>query len=407
MTGTRRDQFVIYRGLLLQIMAAVPIGIVIGALDTLFGRVLIYVSSIRESHYLWLVPFLPIAGAGFMYLYTKYGKSCTKGMSLIFEAGQRKADKIPLLMIPFAIIGTWLTHLFGASAGREGVAVQIGGTIAHGIGRKMRFADSDRVLLIAGIAAGFAGLFQTPIAAVFFSMEVLTAGVLEYGALLPALAAAYASSLTSHYLGLEKFAYSLNFSMPFNLMMVIKLVILGCIFGIAGRAFSYTLHRFKKRLVNLMGSPVKRIFFAGILISAFSLIFQGRYSGLGTNLIAASFDSSTLPYDFALKFLFTIVTLAAGFQGGEVTPLFAIGASLGAILAPLLGLPVTFAAALGYIALFASASNTMIAPVFIGAEVFGFAFLPYFFAVSAIAYCVNGNRSIYSLQKVYISRDEL
>lgn len=321
-------------------------------------------------------------------------------MSLIFEAGHGISDNIPFRLVPFSIIGTWLTHLFGGSAGREGVAIQIGGTISHGLSAFLPIKNSSKMLLVTGMAAGFAGLFRTPVAATFFALEVLTVGTLEYKALLPAMTASFAASYVSGLWGLEKFHFALTENITVTWGFAWKLLLAGVIFGVAGGLFSYCLHKAKGLLSSWFHNPILRIALMGAAISVFSLLcFGGRYSGLGTNLISMSFDKGIYSWDFVMKFVFTIVTLAAGFQGGEVTPLFAIGSSLGVVLAMLLGLPPAFAAALGYAAVFGSATNTLIAPAIIGAEVFGFDYFPYFIVVCALAYVCNGNLSIYPLQK--------
>ena len=168
------------------LLLAAAVGILAGAIDALFGRVLLAVSAFRDDHISVLLPILPAAGLLIVLLYQTFSPLSQKGMTLVFEAGQNRRDAIPLPLIPLVMIGTWLTHLFGGSAGREGVAVQIGGTLAHGLGRKFCTPAQQRVLLIAGMAAGFSGLFQTPLTAVFFALEVLIAGAMAYEALLPA-----------------------------------------------------------------------------------------------------------------------------------------------------------------------------------------------------------------------------
>ncbi len=392
-----------YKDIIILGLISALIGIVVGIFDTIFGKVLLYVTSVRESHAAWLIPFLPIVGVAIVYLYDKFGKNSIKGMSLVFEAGHGEVDEIPVMLIPLVSVSTWLTHLFGGSAGREGVAIQIGATVANGVGRRIKIVDNEysmKILLVAGMAAGFAGLFQTPIAAVFFAVEVLTVGVLEHKALFPTLIASYASSITSHMLGLEKFSVNLVDKVNFDWMMVVKLAIIGVVFGVAGGLFADLLKITKDLFKRLFENPMKKVLLVGILISVFSLLLHtGRYSGLGTNLIAESFNGKIYSYDFILKAIFTVVTLSAGFQGGEVTPLFSIGASLGVLLASLMGLPISFVAALGYAGVFASATNTLIAPMFIGAEVFGFQYMPYFFVICMLSYIFNGNRTIYSLQK--------
>ncbi len=389
-----------YRDTLVLTLIALPLGLAIGAMDALFGRVLLSVTAFRMAHVYSLLPFLGLVGVGIVWCYQKVGGTSGKGMTLLFEVGHGDTQDIPLRLIPLVMVSTWLTHLFGGSAGREGVAVQIGGTLAHSIGKRLPIPNAGKQLLLTGMAAGFAGLFRTPIAATFFALEVLTAGVLEYSALLPALVASFSASACSGLLGLEKFTVALTDQVAFSAPLVGKLLLFGLVFGMAGGLFAFVLHKLKALFAQYLPNPLLRIFLFGVLVSGFSLLcWEGRYSGLGTNLIAMSFDSGIFSWDFALKWIFTVVTLAAGFQGGEVTPLFSIGASLGVLLGTLCGLPTAFVAALGYAAVFGSASNTLLAPMLIGGEVFGFAYLPYFFVVCAVAYLCNGGSCIYPLQK--------
>lgn len=391
-----------YRDIIILGLISIIIGVIVGIFDTIFGKILLYVTAVREEYAVYLIPFLPIVGLLIVLMYDKVDKNSFKGMSLVFEAGHGEADEIPTKLIPLVTVSTWLTHLFGGSAGREGVAVQIGATVAHGVGRRVKTSNenSTKILLVAGMAAGFAGLFQTPIAAVFFAIEVLTVGLLEHKALFPAFIASYTASFTSHMLGLEKFSVNLVDKVNLDFMMIAKLVIIGVLFGIIGGLFADVLHIFKDLFKRIFKKPHTKIFTVGILISIFSLlVHMGRYSGLGTNLIFESFNTKVYSYDFILKLIFTAVTLAAGFQGGEVTPLFSIGACFGALLASLMGLPIAFVAALGYASVFGSATNTLIAPMFIGAEVFGFEYMPYFFVTCMLSYVFNGNKSIYPLQK--------
>lgn len=379
----------------------VIIGLIVGVIDAGFGRVLLGITAFRGEHIVWLLPFLAPVGVLIVWAYEKYGGSSKQGMGLIFKVGHGEEEKIPLRLIPFSIVGTWLTHLFGGSAGREGVAVQIGATFSQWFGKKIRKNENTNVFLIAGMAAGFAGLFGTPIAAVFFALEVLVVGAFQYQALIPAISSAFVASMTSRALGLEKFEYALAVSIPLNAKVFCMLVILGALFGSVGAIFALLLKYLKEKFGQMIENPMKRIFLFGLFLSILLLLcWHGRYSGLGTNLISLTFGEGTVyPYDWVLKLLFTVFTLSIGFQGGEVTPLFSIGASLGAIVAPFFGIPVVFGGALGYIAVFGSATNTFLAPMLIGAEVFGYQYLPYFFIVCAIAYVVSGNYTIYGGQK--------
>lgn len=377
------------------------VGVLVGALCTLFGRVLILISDFRAAHYLFLLPFLPLAGLLIVWMYRQFSPLSQKGMTLVFEVGQKKRDSIPLPLIPLVILSTWITHLFGGSAGREGVAVQLGATLSNGVGRLFRIKENRPIMLVIGMAAGFAGLFQTPLTAVFFAMEVLMVGYLEYSALFPAMIAAFTSAFTSHLLGLEKSTVSISDSLNLtDFRMIGLLIVLGIAFGFAGRLFSFLLGKAKKIMGDKIKNPYIRIGAVSVVLAAcLILLHGGRYSGLGTNLITASFNGATVyPYDWILKIIFTVVTLAIGFQGGEVTPLFSIGASLGILLGSLFGLPLVVCAALGYAAVFGSATNTLLAPIMIGLEVFGGSNAVAFVVVCVIAYLVNGNKSIYGAQ---------
>ncbi|BCN32014.1 chloride channel protein [Anaeromicropila herbilytica] len=400
-----------YRDSFLLAIIAVIIGVITGAIDCLFGKILINISTFRDANFIKLIFLLPFLGLFIIFLYKKYGKNSIKGMSLVFGVAHNEEDSIPLRLVPLVIISTWLTHLFGGSAGREGVAVQIGATIADNLGKLTKIKDSKKILIVTGMAAGFSGLFHTPIAAIFFALEVLVVGSLEYNALLPAVIASFVSNYTSSQLGLEKFHVILKTHLVFNIETIIKISIISILFGIVGGLFAHILNHTKQFLTKKLPNPYMKIAIIGAILSiTLVTIHFGRYSGLGTNLINDSFLKSSdhiYVYDWLFKFVLTIVTLAAGFQGGEVTPLFAIGSSLGVILGSLLGLPCTLVAALGYSSVFAGATNTFIAPIFIGVEVFGYENLPYFFLSCSIAYLFSGNKSIYTSQKVLESRKEL
>lgn len=385
------------------VLLALVVGIIVGAIDALFGRVLLFITDFRTEHYKLLLPFLPIAGLFITYMYNKCSKESLNGMSLVLETTQEKRDGIPKALIPLVMIGTWITHLFGGSAGREGVAVQIGATLSHNISKKFNLPNNGKVMAIVGMSAGFGGLFQTPLAAVFFAIEVITAGVLEYEALLPAFVGAYVASTTSHLLGLEKFFVTISDTISIDEKAVVKIIVLAIAFGLTGKVFSYSLSKLKSFMGNKFENPYVKIGVVSIPLAVLLFfVLGGRYCGLGTNIINSCFNDGTVySYDFILKILFTVVTLSIGFQGGEVTPLFAIGASLGYVLGGVMGLNPVVTASLGYAAVFGSATNTLIAPMLIGLEVFGSQNMTMFVVVCVIAYVLNGNKSIYSAQEIF------
>ena len=390
--------------LYLKLMAVgIIIGLIVGVIDMIFGRGLLLIGDIRKEYLYCLVPFLALAGVLIVFIYQKFAGKTSKGMGLIFEVGHGTENKITLRLIPIVTVATWITHLFGGSAGREGVAVQLGATISHKFNKYFDFPNKSKIFLVIGMAAGFGGLFQTPIAALFFALEVLTLGNLQLYALLPAIVSSFVASWTSAFLGLEKFNHFVNTNFAVTPLTFVKFAILGIIFGIVGNLFVYLQNFLKKYLSEKIKNSYYRIFVIGILLSiVFLMLHEGRYTGLGTNLIENSFSGKQVyMYDWILKLILTTLTLSAGFQGGEVTPLFSIGASLGAVIAIFFGLPIEFVAAAGYISVFGSATNTLLAPIFIGGEVFGFSNLPYFVIIVVFAYLVNRKISTYGLQKNY------
>lgn len=379
------------------------IGAVVGGIDAVFGIVLVKLNEIRELNFNMFIPFLAPVGLLIVYVYKKIGGKIYKGVNLVFEVDYGQEEIIPKRFIPLLITGTWLTHLFGGSAGREGVAVQIGAAFSNWVGRKIPFPimDRNKIFLVTGIAAGFAGLFGTPIAAIFFAMEVLIAGTLRYQALLPAVIAAFTASSVSQRLGLNMFTYNLSSVVDFNLENMIKISLLGVIFGLVGWIFAYSLKNIKKALVKIFPNPYIRILIMGIILSILLFaLHRGRYSGLSSSLMINSFSGGEIYYyDWILKLLLTATTLSIGFQGGEVAPMFIVGATLGVVIAKYFNLPVEFVAAMGYVGVFGSGTNTFLAPIFVGGEIFGFEYIPYFFIVCSFAYIFNMNKSIYSLQR--------
>ena len=407
------------------VLLGIVLGAVIGALTACFGDISDRLSAIRDANPLYFIPALAIGGAAIVFAYKKWGRWTERGMDQVFAVGLNKESDFPLVSIPMAAVSTWLTQLFGGSAGREGAAMQIGSALSYNISKKLPFENAAHVMLVTGLAAGFAGIFQAPMAATAFALEVLLVGHLELGALLPAAAAAFTACKVSSMLGFHKFSVDLNsvldasgFSASIftnegalDGKFLVKLALMGVLFGIVGGGFAKLLGLSQNFFAKKFPNNIKRIAIMGVGISALLLVFsQGRYAGLGTNLLDMCFGiagnadliGNVAGYDWILKFALTILTLSAGFIGGAVTPLFAIGATFGIFIASMFGMPVALAAALGFAAVFASASNTLWAPILIAGEIFGFNCLPAFFIVCTVAYICNGGQSIYKQKKIRI-----
>ena len=384
-------------------ICALVIGIITGAFDAAFMKVLAFAEDIRGRYPFYCIPFLCLSGLLIYFLFERFCKEQSGTMSLYFPGEQDKRAKTKLRLIPIVIFGTWITHLFGGSAGTENAAIQTGGTLGSLISHRLSLKnkDSEKILTVTGMAAAFGGLFGTPAAAVFFAVEVLSPGYIEVPALLPALGGAYSSDFISQPAGKEKFTYIPDLSPEISVYFVAVLCISAILFGMIGGLFAYLFKKIKKVLTVLIPNPYIKIAAAGAAISIFSLfLYSGRYSGTGMNIITDTLGGSDIYYwDFILKFLLTVLTLSAGYQGGAVIPLFSIGTALGAVTAMIFNMPVVLFAVLGCAAVFGAATNTLLAPIFLGAEIFGYQYLPFFFAVCIIAYIFNGNNSIYSKYK--------
>lgn len=374
-------------------------GLLAGLVTTFFGKILLEMGQVRSEYFDYLVPFLALAGLVVVFVYQKWGREVQTGMGLVFKAGQGEDSHISPVLVPLIICTTWLSHLFGASVGREGVAVQLGASLSHWL-QKHGFSDLSKDMVTKmGMAAGFAGLFQTPLAASFFAIEVLIVGQYAWRNLVYCLIAAFTASTTSHLLDLEKFTHTIS-APSFQFLDSFKWILIALCFGVIGNLFAWLLEQAKKYSSRWFPNPYIKIAVMGVGLSVLLFFFhQGRYTGLGTNLIETSLAGDPVfAYDWLLKLLLTCLCLAAGFQGGEVTPLFAIGASSGAVLAGLLGLPVELVTALGYCAVFGSATNTLLTPILISYEVFGWNIIPYAIPVLALAYLVNRKQTIYGMQ---------
>jgi H+/Cl- antiporter ClcA len=360
------------------------------------------VTGFRTAHEL-IVYALPVAGLGVGLAYEKWGARIKGGQSLVIDTIHDDGATIPLRMAPMVLAGTLLTHLFGGSAGREGTAVQMGASLADQIA--LRFAAKGalrRVLLAAGMAGGFGSVFGTPIAGLVFGLEVLAIGRLEYEALVPALVASVVGDAVTRALGIVHTPYPLVPGVALTAMVAGKLVLMGLAMGLATVAFVELTHFLRSRLERVLPRLPLRMLLGGLAVVAlWKLVGTSDYLGLGVPVIVRAFsDASLSPFAFAAKLLFTALTLGAGFLGGEVTPLFFVGATLGNALARVLEMPLGFGAAMGLGAVFGAAANTPLALSLMVVELCGHAVLPHVVIVSVVAYLVSGHRGIYPAQRL-------
>lgn len=394
----------------------IPMGAAIGSACAFFLWSLNVVTQWR-FHHPWLLYFLPLAGLGMGLIYHRVGKTVEAGNNLILEKIHQMGGGVPRRMAPLILLATLITHLFGGSVGREGTAVQMGGSMASTWGRLLRVRPEEmRILLLSGVAAGFGAVFGTPLAGAIFSLEVLIVGHLYYEALLPALVAAALGNFFCHLWGVNYMIYQLheglfqgmNVSYEDDVFLFLKIVLIGIAAGLVGRLFVATEHqlRFAFKKITLY-APIWPLIGGTIIIGLVLLLGTRSYIGLGewsSNpndvTIASLFQGVNMVQGaWFWKLLFTAITLAAGFKGGEVTPLFFIGAALGNLLALLLGGPSDLFTALGFVALFAGASNTPLACTVMGAELFGASHLLEMGLVCFAAYFCSSRQGIYHAQR--------
>ncbi|MFF2015632.1 voltage-gated chloride channel family protein [Paenibacillus sp. NPDC058177] len=385
------------------------IGILTGTASALFLKSLDYVTTLRMEHS-WLLFLLPLGGALVSYLYYRYGKDSIKGNNLIIENIQGGEAPIPLRMAPLVLFGTLVTHLFGGSAGREGTAVQMGGSLADSFGRWIRISPLDRkILLMCGISGGFGSIFGTPLAGTLFGLEVIALGLISHQALLPCFAASFVGDLVATKLWkVHHIHYAVSEFPALDFLVVLKVLMASVIFGLVGMLFSQLTHFLKVHFTMLIKNPMVKSALGGfIIITLVYLVGTREYLGLGLPLIADSFQGEVSPFAFLWKLIFTSLTLGTGFQGGEVTPLFAIGATLGHTLAGLLHMYGPFLASLGFIAVFCGATNTPIACFLMGIELFGSGGAIYMFMACVVSYLFSGHTGIYTSQLIGISKSHL
>lgn len=388
------------------------VGIIVGSLSAFFLISLSFATDTRLS-YPWLLYLLPVGGAAISWLYWKFGGNAIRGNNLIIQEARggikKEVESIPKRLIPLTLFGTLVTHLFGGSAGREGTAVQMGGSVADAIGRMLHLGKNERrILLIAGMSAGFSSVFGTPIAGTLFAIEVLAIGYVRQEALFPSLWAALVGNWMTTLWGASHTHYYMGTIPDADPILIFKILIAAVLFGFTGWLFSWSTRMAKAVMSNWFSNPIIKSFAGGILIILLVFLVGTRdYLGLSLPLIDQAFLGKSSPFDFLGKLFFTAVTLGSGFQGGEVTPLFTIGATLGSTLAHLFHVSIPFLAGLGFIGVFSAASNTPVACFVMGLELFGAGALPYLFLTCVVSYLFSGNQGIYETQQVYLRKGNL
>lgn len=379
------------------------IGGIVGTTTAFFLQSLDDVTLFREKH-IWVVNFLPIAGLMIGLLYYYYGTAANKGNNLIIETHQAlekglESKSIPFKMAPMVFLSTLITHIAGGSAGREGTAVQMGGAIADQFKGIFKLNAADRkTILIIGISSGFAAVFGTPLAGAIFALEILSINNLKKNQLVASLFVAYIAHYSCLAWQVKHTIYNIPNIPAISLTTLAWAIVAGIIFGLTAFTFTSTGKLFENIFNKIKFAPL-RPFIGGIIITLFIVVFNStKYIGLGIPSIQDAFINNAGQFDFAIKLILTSFTLSAGFKGGEVTPLFFIGATLGNILIWFIPLPMALLAGMGFVAVFSGATNCVFASIALGLELFGMKAGVYVGLASVAAYFTSGPNGIYSAQ---------
>ncbi|WP_242918824.1 voltage-gated chloride channel family protein [Pontibacter liquoris] len=417
------EHFAILRHLVRWTLLILPVAVAIGSMVALFLWLLHSAIRFRFTHP-WLLYLLPLAGLLIHFIYQWVGKSSERGNNLVMDEIHEPGGGVPKRMAPIILITTVITHLLGGSAGREGTAVQIGGSMAGMFGKWFKLNTVDmRLVLTAGIAAGFGAVFGTPLTGAIFAMEVLTIGRIQYDALLPALIASIVGDVTVaawgvHHTGyhidvLPQSTYFLSAYLPLDVLLLVKVIVASIAFGLASYLFATLVHGLKALLLkNIKYNWLIPVLGGLTLIVLTFILGKPDYLSLGVDpeyagaiTIPSAFrEGGADAWSWLWKTIYTTITLASGFKGGEVTPLFYIGATLGNTLSGLLHAPVSLFAALGFIAVFAGATNTPLACTVMGVELFGGEHALLFAVACFTAYFFSGHTGIYSAQRIAVPK---
>lgn len=383
------------------LLLAGAVALLAGSASAVFLLALDWATATREAQG-WLVWLLPLAGFAVGWVYLRFGQSVEAGNNLLIDEIHDPKNVVPLRMAPLVLGSTVVSHLFGASVGREGTAVQMGGALADQLTHLFRLKGEDRrILLMAGISAGFASVFGTPLAGAIFGLEVLMIGRLRSDALLPCLVAAVLADQVTQLWGVQHSHYAIGGATALSLWSLTAMVLAGALFGLTGRLFAAATHGLGHAMKRWLPYAPLRPLLGGTLIAAAAWwLGTERYLGLGLPGMAEAFTQPLPWHDFAAKLAFTVTSLGTGFKGGEVTPLFYIGATLGNALAPVLNLPFGLLAGVGFVAVFAGAANTPIACTLMALELFGPGVGVHAALACVVSYLCSGHTGIYRAQRV-------
>ena len=393
------------RSFLKWVLYACAVGLLVGPVATAFHYGIDLVTELRQAHP-WIVCFLPVGGPLIVLLYRMCGMAEDRGTNLVLVAA-RNATPMKLRTAPLIFLSTIMTHLFGGSAGREGAALQLGGSLAAYVGRKMRLGfDDSRLLIMCGMAGAFSALFGTPITAAIFAMEVTSVGVIYYAAIVPCLVSSLTGFQVARFLGLhETVGYSVGIAKTITPLSMVQVAVLGLLCALISIVFCEAMHISTRLYARFLPNPALRAAVGGFLVLLLTILVGNQfYSGAGDPIIRSLLEGETIPQAFLLKILFTALTLGAGFRGGEIVPALTTGCAAGTLLGPLLGLPHGFSGGLGMAAVFCGATNCPLTAIFLAYELFGGRGLPLYALCCGVSYMLSGYYGLYSEQRFMTSK---
>lgn len=382
-------------------------GVLGGLLGAGFHHALHFVSHLRAEHS-WLIFLLPVGGLISVAIYRLFRQQKNRGTNQIIDA-VLKGEEVSPLVAPTIFLATATTHLFGGSAGREGAALQLGGATASLLSKLFKLEETDRkILIMSGMSAVFAGLFGTPLTAALFCMEFESVGTLFSPALLPCYIAAFTAAKISGLLGVHAEGFLLETATAVTLGNVWRFLILAVLVSLVGVLMCWVFHKAEHLAQHHVKNPWLRIVIGGVLVMALTLLVgDHRYNGAGMDMALGAVVGNANWFDFIMKMLFTAITLAAGFKGGEIVPTFCIGATFGCVIGGLLGLDAGLCGALGLIGLFCSATNAPFASIILSIEMFGGANAHLFALVCVVCFLLSGKSGLYASQIIQFEKVSL
>ena len=384
------------------------LGIVVGSASAFLINFNNYLTDVREANPYTLF-FLPLGGVVIGYIYMYYGKGSRKGNDLILEHIHHGQGEVPLRMGPIVYFCTFITHLLGGSTGREGAAIQMGASISEAVNRLFNIHKIDRrILIISGISGGFGSAFGAPLAGTIFGMEAVVIGRTKYEALVPCFVASFVGHYVATAWGIQHEHFIIHSVPEINTINILKIVGLSIIFGLVSVLYSQLRHEVKRLSDKYLKNLMTRAFLGGLIIVGLTYLIGSRdYLGRGLPMVNKAFEGQVPAFAFLAKIVFTAITMGTGFRGGEVIPLFFIGSTLGNTLSNTIGLPPSFLAAIGMIAVFSGAANTPISAFLLSIEMYEGKGISYFFMACIISFIFSGHHGIYGAQKIYDPKSRL